>query len=226
MADLVSMLLQVKIDPDAVSKIQQQIEEISKNAEKIKIHIDVDKSVIKDISEINKSFEQIKKTQEQLSPVSAKKIQVVDVDELRKNGVEFTRIHNSLTKTMNKIRKEYQKMGEATLQGINKDPVTKSINQFTVKVKESEGVVKNYTYTLKQLAEINGKMSKGFVLDKIKGNDKTAEVEAKYLKQAHEIRVQLNKEEEKAIANAEKLKSEIEQQQSKDRKSTRLNSSH
>ena len=145
MADLVSMLLQAKIDPDAVSKIQQQIEEISKNAEKIKIHIDVDKSVIKDISEINKSFEQIKKTQEQLSPVSAKKIQVVDVDELRKNGVEFTRIHNSLTKTMNKIRKEYQKMGEATLQGINKDPVTKSINQFTVKVKESEGVVKNYT---------------------------------------------------------------------------------
>ena len=94
MADLVGMLLQAKIDPDAVKNILEQIESISKEAEKIKINIDVDKSVIKDISEINKNFEKIKKTQEQLASVSAKKIQLVDAEDLRKNGVEFTRIHN------------------------------------------------------------------------------------------------------------------------------------
>ena len=61
MADLISMLLQAKVDPDAIKNIQTQIEDISKNIKPIEIKINANKDVIKDISEINKNFEQIKK---------------------------------------------------------------------------------------------------------------------------------------------------------------------
>ena len=57
MSDFLGMLLQAKIDPDAITNIQEQIKSISKNAEKIKINIDVDDKVFKNIENINKKLE-------------------------------------------------------------------------------------------------------------------------------------------------------------------------
>lgn len=56
MSDFVGMLLQAKIDPDAIGNIQKQIEDISKNAKAIKLNIDVDDKVLKDIENINKKI--------------------------------------------------------------------------------------------------------------------------------------------------------------------------
>ena len=68
MADIVNMLLQAKVDPDAISKIYNQIENISKNAKAIKLNIEVDDTVLKNIDSINK------KLQTQITDIKTPKI--------------------------------------------------------------------------------------------------------------------------------------------------------
>ena len=54
--NLINMLLAAEIDPKAINKIHKQIENISSNAQVIKIKMDIDSKAFKAIEDINKSI--------------------------------------------------------------------------------------------------------------------------------------------------------------------------
>lgn len=203
MSDAIKLLLQAEINKSSIENIKSQLDGLQKNIKPIKIDIQTNGNQTQ--STLNK----IKETQQQLSSLKSKPMQLIDVQELQKSGAEFERYYKSLDGTMNKISDSYKKMGRVTIEGQKFDEVTKEVNKFTVKVEEAEGIVKKYTYTLKQLLEVDGKShgkgSLAFVLDDIKGVDKSAEIAEKNLRQMHDVRVASNKEAEKEVQSAQKL---------------------
>ena len=196
MSDIIKLLLQAEVNKSSIENIKSQLDGLQKNIKPIKIDIQTNSNQTQ--STLNK----IKETQQQLSSLKSKPMQLIDVQELQKSGAEFERYYKSLDNTMNKISNSYKNMGRVTIEGQKFDEVTKEVNKFTVKVEEAEGIVKKYTYTLKQLLETDGqshgKGSLAFVLEDIKGLDKSAEVAEKNLKQMHDVRTKLSQEEVKA----------------------------
>ena len=150
MSDIIKLLLQAEVNKSSIENIKSQLDGLQKNIKPIKIDIQTNSNQTQ--STLNK----IKETQQQLSSLKSKPMQLIDVQELQKSGAEFERYYKSLDNTMNKISNSYKNMGRVTIEGQKFDEVTKEVNKFTVKVEEAEGIVKKYTYTLKQLLETDG----------------------------------------------------------------------
>ncbi len=62
MNDLIKLLLGAEISKESIENIKSQLEEIEKTSSAIKIKIDIDKNMLKDISDLNKRLDAIIKT--------------------------------------------------------------------------------------------------------------------------------------------------------------------
>lgn len=62
MNDLIKLLLGAEISKESIENIKSQLEEIEKTSSAIKIKIDIDKNMLKDISDLNKRLDEIIKT--------------------------------------------------------------------------------------------------------------------------------------------------------------------
>lgn len=62
MNDLIKLLLGAEISKESIENIKSQLEEIEKTSSAIKIKIDIDKNILKDISDLNKRLDTIIKT--------------------------------------------------------------------------------------------------------------------------------------------------------------------
>ncbi len=66
MNDLIRLLLEAEISKESIENIKSQLEEIEKTSSAIKIKIDIDKNILKDISDLNKRLDTIIKTNTKL----------------------------------------------------------------------------------------------------------------------------------------------------------------
>ncbi len=181
--NLIKMLLSAEISKDSVEKIRNQIKNIEKT-EKLKFEID-------DIS-LKKATAKFTEMQKQMASATTSKLKIFDEKELKKSEAEFLKVTGSLEGSMEHLVKKYRELGRVTIEGKNFDPATESLDRFTIKVEEAEGVIKKHRFTLSELT--NGE--KIWLKDKLTGADKSFEIEEKRLRQSHEVRVALNKEAE------------------------------
>ena len=155
----IKMKIRAEVDPTSISNIKKEIEGLSQNIKPLKI-----KTESKDLMKITRDIEKVKST---INSMNNTKIKVFDENSLRKSGAEFVKVAETAEKSMRQIENQYKKMGEVSIQGKNWNAATKELDQFTVKVKESEGVVKKYKYTLAELE--NGQ--KVWINQSIKGSE-------------------------------------------------------
>lgn len=155
----IKMKIRAEVDPTSISNIKKEIEGLSQNIKPLKI-----KTESKDLMKITRDMEKVKST---INSMNNTKIKVFDENGLRKSGAEFVKVAETAEKSMRQIENQYKKMGETSIQGKNWNTTTKELDQFTVKVKESEGVVKKYKYTLAELE--NGQ--KVWINQSIKGSE-------------------------------------------------------
>lgn len=163
MSDLIEIKLAAEIGEDSISKIKGQIEQIGQSKDS-KLKLDVDTSTMKSkIKEIEGDIKQV-------TGAKGKKLQLFDETALRNSGAEVVKVKDTIKNTMREIENSYKSMGETSIQGQSWNAATKELEQFTVKVKEVDGVTKQYKYTL---AELEG-AQKAFVQTGIRGSEDQA----------------------------------------------------
>lgn len=162
MSDLIEIQLSAQIADESMSEMKGQLEQLGKSDSKIKP--DVDTSVMKS------KMKEIERDMKQVTGMKGKKLQLFDEESLKNSGVEVVKVKDTIKNTMREIENSYKSMGETSIQGQSWNTATKELETFTVKVKEVDGVTKQYKYTL---AELEG-AQKAFVQTGLRGSEDQA----------------------------------------------------
>ncbi len=202
MADNLSIILGAKLDNSqrSITDLNTQISKLSAKLNKLDLKINID------TKGLTQAFTQLTQTQQKLQGVSKNKIKIFDESELKRSGAEFIKITGSIEGAMGHLEKRYKNLGKVTIEGQNFDPITKAVDRFTLKVEESEGVVKKLRFSLAELSD----GQKIWINDKVTGSNKIADIEARNLKQMHEVRVATQQATEAERERTIEIKKQIE----------------
>ena len=164
MSDL-KILLTAEIDPSSIGNITKQIKGLQEGAGKIKIDIDTAEimnrltqleSKMKPMKlDINtevasRHIKSIRSDIDKVTKISSKKIELIDTKGLERSTGIVKQAQSTLTSSMKQIEQSYKGMGDTSLVWTES---ANGIEKFTVKVRESDSVTKQYKYSLKELAD-------------------------------------------------------------------------
>lgn len=171
------MLLQAKIDPDAIQNIQKEINRISKNTDAIKIDIKVNDNVLKDIKSLNKEIEgaigKTSKTVNISGDFDRMKVHMDAVGNVKKVVTDITEEYGKqlqITQKMDEEQKKLTTTGQKLT--INKEKQLKVDEQIqnaiakTIRLREEEN---------RKLEEKQSKASNKYLDDEYKRNQKIKE---------------------------------------------------
>lgn len=189
MADELSIKIQAILDKQkSIRNIEDQLAEISKE---VNISFNVDSQ------QLNRAKEIIERN------LKSKPIEIINAEQVKEKGIE-------IAKSLEEVKKKYEKIGEVNFTGKAFDPITRDLTKFTANVKEGDGLVKKLTFDLAKLNE-SGKISDVFQLKGIKENDNRTKIAEQTLQKRHQINQQIEKDTQKQEEQQKKAASDYEQ---------------
>lgn len=189
MNDLIRLLLEAEISKESIENIKSQLEEIEKTSSAIKIKIDIDKNILKDISDLNKRLDTIIKTNTKVDSSNFKSM-ATDISLADKALSDFkittTKTFKDADDKVYKHTETIKQFGEATTK-VYEDIEKKKLKTTIIDDKTEQENVKRKIKNAKEELDLINKMADAREksnLHAIESAKKLEETQAKYSNKA------------------------------------------
>lgn len=192
MSDNLKILIEAKLEEQLSEKnIKNQLDEISK---KLQITLSTD---TKSIANMTKQLNELQKKIKEINNSSS--LKVISNDEVNNGKKVF--------KTVQDAVKEYRKFGDVSVFKQKLDPVTREVQEFSLEIKKSEGLVQKLKFSLANL-QVGNDLTKVFEVSNLNEVSKVAALKEKQQQQEIKIREAV----EKATLKEQEKTRELEHQ--------------